>query len=204
MFNQIYDAYAPAMFSICMRYAHCKDDAQEMLQEGFIRVYEKRELYDEERSFPAWIKKIMIHSAINYLRKNKRMLFVDNDDVFEAEEELDLSFGFQSDRMQIILNAIQDLPSGYRSVFNLYTIENLTHKEIAEYLSISVNTSKSQLRKARLMLKEVLEEKGIKPDYIVGTSMGSIVGGLYALGYTADEIEAFILETDWDKIMPYI
>ena len=83
-----------------------------MLQEGFIRVYEKRELYDEERSFPAWIKKIMIHSAINYLRKNKRMLFVDNDDVFEAEEELDLSFGFQSDRMQIILNAIQDLPSG--------------------------------------------------------------------------------------------
>lgn len=163
-FNQIYDAYAPAMFGICMRYAHCEDDAKEMLQEGFIRVYEKRDLFDVERSFPAWIKRIMINSAINYLRKNNRMVFVEDDNVFEEIESETFEIEPSSENTKVILDAIQELPHGYRSVFNLFVLENLTHEEIADFLNISKNTSKSQLRKARMMLKEMLSKKGIK-DY---------------------------------------
>lgn len=168
-FNQIYDAYAPAMFAICMRYANCRDDAQEMLQEGFIRVYEKRELYDEERNFSAWIKRIMIHSAINYLRKNKRMVFVEEDYVFDESVNTE-NDGFEIEpqgNMKMIIDTIQELPNGYRSVFNLFVLENLTHQEIAEVLNISVNTSKSQLRKARLMLADMLKEKGITKDILL-------------------------------------
>ena len=160
-FNQIYDAYAPAMYSICMRYAHCNDDAQEMLQEGFIRVYEKRELFDETRSFPAWIKRIMINAAINYLRKNKRMMFIDDDKVFESEEENHFELEVTSSTTELIKIAVQNLPPGYRSVFNMFVLDNLKHTEIAEFLNISVNTSKSQLRKARILLKEALLKEGI-------------------------------------------
>lgn len=168
-FNQIYDAYAPAMFAICMRYANCKDDAQEMLQEGFIRVYEKRELYDESRNFSAWIKRIMVNSAINFLRKNKRMVFVEEDYVFdERSENENTEFELETTgNMSLILETIQELPNGYRSVFNLFVLENLTHTEIAEVLNVSVNTSKSQLRKARLMLAEMLKDKGITKDILL-------------------------------------
>jgi RNA polymerase sigma-70 factor (ECF subfamily) len=160
-FTQIYDAYAPAMYHICMRYAHCNDDAQEMLQEGFIRIYEKRELYDEARSFPAWVKRIMINSSINYLRKNKRMMFVDDDTVFDSSEEINFEVEITSSTSEKIKIAIQNLSPGYRTVFNMYVMDNLTHNEIAEFLNISVNTSKSQLRKARILLKEALEKEGI-------------------------------------------
>lgn len=144
-----------------MRYAHCNDDAQEMLQEGFIRIFEKRELYDEARSFPAWVKRIMINSSINYLRKNKRMMFVDDDTVFDSSEENNFEVEITSSTSEKIKIAIQNLSPGYRTVFNMYVMDNLTHNEIAEFLNISVNTSKSQLRKARILLKEALEKEGI-------------------------------------------
>jgi RNA polymerase sigma-70 factor (ECF subfamily) len=144
-----------------MRYAHCNDDAQEMLQEGFIRIYEKRDLYDEERSFAAWVKRIMINSSINYLRKNKRMMFVDDDTVFESSEENEFEMEVTSSTSEKIKIAIQNLSTGYRTVFNMFVMDNLTHNEIAEFLNISVNTSKSQLRKSRILLKEALEKEGI-------------------------------------------
>jgi len=140
-----------------MRYTKNEDEAADILQDAFIKIYEKRELYDPQYSIGAWIKRIVMNEAINHYRVNKRFEFIEDESYFEEEEEA-IEIVEQTNLAEKLNGVIDSLPPGYQAVFKMYVIENLTHKEIAQYLNVSENTSKTQLSKARKMLKTKLEE----------------------------------------------
>ena len=156
-FDKIYEAYSSGMYTICLRYLRCDDDANDVLQESFIKVYNSRESFDATKPIGAWIKTITIRTAINYIRKNYKHELVDDErrfDVIQPEQSEVDDTGSLKDRLSRIL---EKLPEGYRRVFQMYAIENLTHKEIASYLGITEGTSKSQYSKAKKMIQKLLE-----------------------------------------------
>lgn len=155
-FDKVYEAYAGGMYFVVKRYVSDEDTAQEIVQESFIKIYENRKSYDVDKSIGAWIKTITINTAISYLRKNSRFVHIENESEFENEIE-EIEPINEENRKVMLMKALETLPAGYRTVFNLYVLDNLTHKEIADYLSISVNTSKTQLFKAKKMLKSLLQ-----------------------------------------------
>lgn len=159
-FDQIYGQYCDAMYTICMRYTKNADEAADILQDAFIRIYEKRELFDPKYELGAWIKRIVINEAINHYRVNKRFELVEEENYFE-EAEQPFELVEDSNIKDVLLELIRELPPGYQAVFNMYVLDNLTHQEIADYLGVSINTSKTQLSKARKMLRKMLEEKKI-------------------------------------------
>ncbi|AEA44455.1 RNA polymerase sigma factor [Fluviicola taffensis] len=158
-FDGVYEKYSPSMFGICMRYANCRDDAQEILQETFIKVYLNREKMNPQLPIGPWIKTITIRTAINFLKTQKRMILTENEDFFEAPHEWFLPEKDPKDQKNLLLKLMSEMPPGYRTVFNLFVLDNLTHKEIAEYLDISEGASKSQLAKAKNWIKINLEKK---------------------------------------------
>jgi RNA polymerase sigma-70 factor (ECF subfamily) len=158
-FDCIYKQFAPAMFAVCIRYTYCKDDAQEVLQISFIKVYEGRKSFDAQRPLAPWIKNIVIHSAINYLKKQKKMVLSDYDNEFTSNVEWSYPEISNDSIKSKLMTVLQKLPEGYRTVFNLFVLDNLSHKEIAEYLGIKEGTSKSQLSKAKLMIQKLLQNK---------------------------------------------
>ncbi|MDF3029160.1 MAG: polymerase, sigma-24 subunit, subfamily [Fluviicola sp.] len=160
-FDWVYEKYAPSMFGICMRYANCRDDAQEILQETFIKVYENRGKMNPQLPLGPWIKTITIRTAINFLKSQKRMVLKENDDFFEAPQESFVQENEMKDEKSSLLKLLTEMPAGYRMVFNLFVLDNLTHKEIAEYLDITEGASKSQLSKAKSWIKINLEKKRI-------------------------------------------
>jgi RNA polymerase sigma-70 factor (ECF subfamily) len=160
-FDWVYEKYAPSMFGICMRYANCRDDAQEILQETFIKVYENRGKMNPQLPLAPWIKTITIRTAINFLKSQKRMVLKENDDFFEAPQESLWQENEMKDEKNLLLKLLTEMPAGYRTVFNLFVLDNLTHKEIAEHLDISEGASKSQLSKAKNWIKINLEKKRI-------------------------------------------
>lgn len=164
-FDTIYEMYADAMYSVCLRYTKNIDEAADMLQDGFIKIYENRKKFNTEQEFGPWIKRIIINEAINHYRVNKRFNLVEEDSYFEDVEE-PFEIKESSNLKDTLLLIVRELPEGYRAVFNMYVFDNLTHKEIAEYLQVSINTSKTQLSKARKMIKTKLAEKGITSDLI--------------------------------------
>ncbi len=159
-FDLVYKAYSSGMYSICLRYLRCDDDAKEVLQETFIKIYEARESFDTSRSIGAWIKTITIRTALNYIKKNYKMVLIEDETQFDAfsnpvvEEE-------SNSMKDILKKALENLPDGYRVVFQLFAIENLTHKEIADYLGIKEGTSKSQYSKAKSMIKRMIENQKV-------------------------------------------
>ena len=156
-FDKVYAAYSPGMFGVSLRYTRCEDDAKDVLQESFIRIYENSGTYNTDLPFGPWIKTIVIRTALNYIRSNYRFVLTDNDSRFDHEVTEDTQNDQLEDYKKHLLQVLQKLPDGYRTVFNLYTIDNLTHKEIAEHLGISEGTSKSQYFKAKKMIQEMLE-----------------------------------------------
>ncbi|MEL6720980.1 MAG: RNA polymerase sigma factor, partial [Bacteroidota bacterium] len=153
----IYDRYAPKMFGVCRRYVKSLEDAEDVLVEGFYKVLTKIEQYGGNGSFEGWIRRIMVNEALMFLRKNnplKNAIELEHIDVEEntvsALEEL---------KAQDILKLLNELPMGYRTVFNLYVIEGYKHREIAEQLGVSINTSKSQLILAKKRMRELLEKQ---------------------------------------------
>lgn len=160
----LYDLYASRMFGICLRYARNRDDAEDMLQEGFIKIYSSMSSFRGQGSFEGWMKRIMVNNALNMLRKNaKAFLFSElNESTYvvpdETENENDLMKLYGEISPQVLMKQIAALPDGYKVVFNLYAIEDYSHKEIGEMLNISENTSKSQLSRARKYLRKRLEE----------------------------------------------
>ncbi len=160
-FDGVYKKYSPSMFGICMRYANCRDDAQEILQKAFIKIYENREKVNPELPIAGWIKTITIRTAINFLKAQKRMILTEQEDLFEVSEESIFQEDEETDQKKILLKLLTEMPAGYRTVFNLFVLDNLTHKEIAEYLEISEGASKSQLAKAKKWIKINLEKKRI-------------------------------------------
>lgn len=159
--NELYDKYAPRLYAVCLRYIVNRNDAQDILQEAMMKIFKNINTftYSDEIGFYAWINKITVNTALNHIRKNVKDKLTSDILNFENEflDDNDADFSIYDDMIenigsQRLLNIIQELPDGYRTVFNLYVVENYTHKEISEQLDITVNTSKTQLHKARKML----------------------------------------------------
>ncbi|MCE2742416.1 MAG: sigma-70 family RNA polymerase sigma factor [Fluviicola sp.] len=160
-FDELYSQYAGAMYGVCLRYTRCADDAQDVLQEGFIKVFTNKNQFDIEKPFGAWVKTIMIHEALNYIKRNYKFVLFENDSEFDQIQESEVEFSDKDELKKKLMTILNKLPDGYRTIFNLYTIDNLTHKEIAEYLNISEGTSKSQYFKAKKMIQTILESERI-------------------------------------------
>ena len=158
-FDGVYQKYSPSMFGICLRYANCRDDAQEILQETFIKIYENREKVNPALPLGPWIKTITIRTAINFLKAQKKLVLTENEDFFEARQELFAPENTETDQKAALVKLLTEMPPGYRTVFNLFVLDNLTHKEIAEYLEITEGASKSQLAKAKNWIRITLEKK---------------------------------------------
>lgn len=166
-FDIIYNDYSTAMYKICLRYTNNVDIAADILQDAFIKIYEKRQQFDAQYELGGWIKRIVINEAINHYRVNKKFLFVENDSVFEEVEEEIYVDKDGEDLRKILSEILEELPDGYKCVFKMYVFDNLKHSEIAEYLNVSINTSKTQLSKARKMIRMKLEEKNITRSTLV-------------------------------------
>lgn len=162
-FDAIYNAYSRAMYGLCLRYTRCADDAQDVLQESFIRIYKSCAQYSLDRPLAAWIKTIVINTALTYIKKNYRFDLQEDDSVFDAQQS-DTAFDEEERELlkQRLLAYLNKLPDGYRTVFNLFVLDNLTHKEIAEHLGVSQNTSKTQYFKAKRMIQQWLSEASHK------------------------------------------
>ncbi len=151
----LYKKHSPKMFGICMRYAKNNTDAEDILQEGFIKVFRYLNDYRGDGSFEGWMRRIMITTSLNFYKK-KNLL---KNDIDLDRLKINLSSSpeaISNMTMDELLTLIQKLPTGYRTVFNLNTIEGYTHQEISELLNISINTSKSQLSRAKSSLKSKL------------------------------------------------
>jgi len=155
--KKLYRMFYRPMLGICMRYASSMAEAEDVVMEGFMNVFGKIQTYKSTGPFEAWMQRIFVNTAIDNFRKNKKLKNISYyDDASRINgAELNLPDNLTT---ELILNTVQKLPEGYRMVFNLYAIEGYSHKEIAEKLFISVNTSKTQLLKARKYLKRLLLE----------------------------------------------
>lgn len=158
--SELYTRFAPMLYGVCLRYASSRFEAQDMLQEGFIKIFTALSSYESKGSFEGWMKRIVINNALNHIRsKSKQPLFTD---FSEVENLPDAPYGdeeiVQPPDKETMLRLVQELPQGYRMVFNLYVFEDYSHKDIAEMAGISENTSKTQLMRARNLLQKKLSE----------------------------------------------
>ena len=148
------------MLSVCYRFAHNREDAEDMLQEGFIKVFSQIHTFQNKGAFEGWIRRIVVHTCINHLKKNKR--FNESVDLIHAT-----SVQIREESVPSIVQAkqvvecIRILPIGYRTVLNLYAIEGYSHKEISDMLDIEESTSRSQYTRAKQMLEDILVRKKI-------------------------------------------
>jgi RNA polymerase sigma factor (sigma-70 family) len=152
----LYQRYAPVLLSVTMRYAVDKPQAEDMLQETFIKVFNHIESFRSEGSFEGWMRRIAVHTSIEWLRKHQfisQMAEIETAPLNQFQED-----AFHKLAADDLIRMIQDLSPGYRTVFNLYAIEGYTHREIAEMLNISEGTSKSQFARARYILEKRINQ----------------------------------------------
>jgi len=171
--KELYSRYSPKMLAVCYRFAHNREDAEDMLQEGFIKVFGQIQTFRNQGAFEGWIRRIIVHTCINNLKKNKK--FNDSVDLIHAT-----SMQIREESVPSIVQAkqvvecIRILPIGYRTVLNLYAIEGYSHREIGNMLDIEESTSRSQYTRAKQMLEDILVRKRImqpatkKMDAIAG------------------------------------
>ena len=157
----LFDKFAPKMLTVCLRYANDSADAEDVLQEGFVKVFSKLTDFKMEGSLEGWIRRIMVNTSLDAIRKNKKYL---TDAKLEDVEYKIISSESTSDQLQAddLMKMVQALPEGYKVVFNLFAIEGYSHKEIADLLGVSENTSKSQYSRARAHLRMKLEKLEIE------------------------------------------
>ena len=159
--KQLYKAMYSPMMGVCYRYASRKEEAKDLFQEGFIKVFDKIGDFNFKGSLQGWIRRIMVNHAIDYYRRNKNK-FTMSESMIEAEriadKESDNSF-FEGITADELLDMVQDLTPVYRAVFNMYVLDDFTHAEIAQELGISEGTSKSNLAKAKRNLKTMVLQK---------------------------------------------
>lgn len=151
--EQLYQLFAKKFFGVCLKYSRNYDDAQDNLQDGFIIIFTKIEQYSGRGSFEGWAKRILINNALQRF-KDIRFLEIIDDNVAEVVIEI------EEDKIELdyLLQIIQELPDQYRIVFSLYVLDGYSHKEISEMINISTGTTKSNLFRARLILKEKIEK----------------------------------------------
>src|SRR5690349_8115348 len=151
-----FERFKGKMFALCLRYAACREDAEDMLQEGFVKVFRDLHQYTGVGNLEGWVRKIFVNTALQHLQKQRRgPLMVE----LEGHEPVTDTDPFHSEEppARNMIRILQQLPPGFRTVFNLYVLEGYTHPEIAEILHISVGTSKSQLRRAKAHFRALLE-----------------------------------------------
>jgi RNA polymerase sigma factor (sigma-70 family) len=157
---ELYKRYAGKMMVVCKRYAGNKQEAEDFLQEAFIRIFDKLHTFSHNGSLEGWIRRVVTHTALNKLRTRKLYSDIDDDAPFADTDAPDALNNLGE---KDLLNLIQQLPTGYRMVFNMYAIDGYDHGEIATALGITEGTSRSQLAKARMSLKEaILKQQKIK------------------------------------------
>lgn len=156
----VYDRFAPRMLAICVRYVKNDMEAEELMVNGFLKVFAKIDQFKNEGSFEGWIRRIMVNESLNHLR-SKRMMYaeVDIEKVGNVIDYNSVENDFSTEELYLM---IAQMPVGYRTVFNLFAIEGYSHKEISEKLGINENTSKSQLSRARTHLQKLIEDNNKK------------------------------------------
>jgi len=164
----LYKKYAPILKGICLRYTSNIADAEDLLQDGFIKILSKIRQFSGTGSFEGWLKRIMVNTAISHFRKMKYHLNLDDinqtylaDDDDKEQDQINIKNQIINSEIsrEELLDLVNSLPNGFRMVFNMYVIEDYSHKEIAKALSISKSTSKSQLSRARKLMQKLLVEK---------------------------------------------
>jgi RNA polymerase sigma-70 factor (ECF subfamily) len=169
----LYQKYSAKMLVVCYRYGHNREDAEDMLQEGLIKVFSQIHTFENRGALEGWIRRIIVHTCINNLKKNKR--FNESVDIIHAN-----SIPVREESIPSIIQAkevvecIRMLPIGYRTVLNLYAIEGFSHKEISNMLDIEESTSRSQYTRAKAMLEDILVRKNIiyKPKEVLIAASG--------------------------------
>ncbi|MCB7481848.1 RNA polymerase sigma factor [Christiangramia sediminis] len=153
--EELYRIYAAKLFGVCLKYSDSYHQAEDNLQDGFVTIFDKISQYKDEGSFEGWMKRILINTALQKHRKQKVYALTNEDNIPEEEVEVetdDLSVDF-------LLKCVQELPDRYRQVFNMYVMDGYSHREISEMLKISEGTSKSNLARARMALRDKIEKK---------------------------------------------
>jgi RNA polymerase sigma factor (sigma-70 family) len=164
----VYERYSNRMMAICMRYVGNRDDAEEVMIDGFMRIYGRVDQFRSDGSFEGWMRRIMVTESLMYLRKNKawrQELPLDSITVEPDYEWADANL-----QSEDLIRLVAQLPNGYRTVFNLYAIEGYNHAEIAELIGISEGTSKSQLSRARALLQQKI--RSVETGYKTTTHYG--------------------------------
>lgn len=163
--KMIFEMYYGKMMSTCLRYITDRDEAQDVLQDGFIKVFNSISKFDFNGSFEGWVRRIIVNTAIDHIRKKKKNIFQVTDHEFimnnyteEADEKENESI-YANLKKDEIVDAIKQLSPAYRTVFSMYVIDGYSHQQIADLLNINIGTSKSNLAKARMNLQKVLKEK---------------------------------------------
>jgi len=165
--EQLFKLYYGKMMAVCLRYTNDRDTAQEILQDGFIKVFDKLYTFESSGSFDGWIRRIMANTALDALRKNKRLNWVEENELntkVEFNDPID-SLDFEQEfelKANVAMEAINELSPAYKTVFNLFVFENYSHKEIADALGISEGTSKSNFAKAKINLQKIINKKFAK------------------------------------------
>ena len=156
MQEELYRRFSPRMYGVCLRYAGSAEEAEDILQEGFVKVFRKLDSFRSEGSFEGWIRRIFVNTAIEHFRRKKYLQPV------TEKEEATIEGNYLSVLDELaerdILELVRQLSPGYRTVFNMYVVEGYTHKEIGEIMGISEGTSKSQLSRAKVILQEMVQQ----------------------------------------------
>ena len=158
--EQLYKLYSPKLFAACLKYSRNYTEAQDNLQDGFILIFNKIEQYAFKGSFDGWLKRVMINNVLQQYRTQTFLSLVNEDVQDDCEIEID----DENISLDYLLKIIQELPDRYRLVFNLYVNDDYSHAEIAEMLSINIGTSKSNLSRARMILKDKIEQYKTKEN----------------------------------------
>lgn len=162
--HEMFKLFYGKMLSVCMRYTKDRDTAEDVLQNGFIKVFDKLDAFDGSGSFEGWMRRIMANTAIDAIRKSKKAPLLSDDDSRFKEDSIDHlveseEVSFTNIKAELAMEAISKLSPAYKAVFNLYVFEGYKHKEIAEILDISEGTSKSNYAKAKINLQKILKEQ---------------------------------------------
>jgi RNA polymerase sigma-70 factor (ECF subfamily) len=154
----LFDKFAPKMFSVCLRYMKKSDEAEDVLQDSFVKIFQKLSDFKNEGVLEGWIRRIVVNSCLDQIRKNSK--FLNDIQAEEVEYKLDQnSFIAENLMAEDLMNLIQKMPDGYRLVFNMFAIEGFSHQEIASQLGITESTSKSQYLRARAYLRDRIGER---------------------------------------------
>ncbi len=156
MQEELYRRFSPRMYAVCLRYAGNAEEAEDILQEGFVKVFKKLDSFRKEGSFEGWVRRIFVNTAIEHFRRKRYLMPVTE----KEENTIEGKYTSVLDELaeKDILALVQELSPGYRTVFNMYVVEGYTHREIADMLGISEGTSKSQLSRAKVILQEMVKK----------------------------------------------